>query len=73
MSQIVSAYAAQEKWAEARTANERARQQLAKFPESVWQNPDLPMEKRHWEKWLEARTLIGQQSAGAEKDGQGER
>ena len=61
MAQIVSAYAAQEKWAEARTANERARLQLAKFPESVWQNPDLPMEKRHWEKWLDARTLIGQQ------------
>jgi tetratricopeptide (TPR) repeat protein len=66
MAQIVSAYAAQEKWAEARTANERARQQLAKFPESAWQNPDLPMEKRHWEKWLEARTLIGQQRANGE-------
>lgn len=68
MAQIVSAYAAQEKWAEARTANERARQQLAKFPESVWTSPDLPMEKRHWERWLDARTLIGQQSAGAEKE-----
>jgi tetratricopeptide (TPR) repeat protein len=73
MAQIVSAYAAQEKWAEARTANERARQQLAKFPESVWQNPDLPMEKRHWERWLDARTLIGQQTVGAEKDEKSER
>jgi tetratricopeptide (TPR) repeat protein len=63
MAQIVSAYAAEGKWAEARTANERARQQLAKFPDSVWQNPDLPMEKRHWEKWLEARTLIGQRES----------
>lgn len=75
MAQIVSAYAAQEKWAEARTANERARLQLAKFPESVWQNPDLPMEKRHWEKWLDARTLIGQQGQAsgdknAEKSGE---
>ncbi len=68
MAQIVSAYAAQGKWAEARTANERARQQLQKFPESVWQNPDLPMEKRHWEKWLDARTLLGQQSVGAERE-----
>ena len=64
MAQIVSAYAAQEKWPEARTANERARQQLAKFPESVWQMPDLPMEKRHWERWLDARTLIAQQATG---------
>ena len=63
MAQIVSAYVAQEKWAEARTANERARLQLAKFPESVWQSPDLPMEKRHWERWLDARTLISQQAA----------
>lgn len=69
MAQIVSAYAAQEKWAEARTANERARLQLAKFPESVWQNPDLPMEKRHWEKWLDARTLIGQQGQATGEKG----
>jgi tetratricopeptide (TPR) repeat protein len=71
MAQIVSAYAAQEKWAEARTANERARLQLAKFPESVWQNPDLPMEKRHWERWLDARTLIGQQGQATGAGGTG--
>ncbi len=64
MAQIVSAYAAEGKWAEAKTANERARQQLNKFPESIWQTPDLPMEKRHWEAWLDARTLIAQQAAG---------
>ncbi len=63
MAQIVSAYAAQEKWAEARTANERARQQLARFPESAWSSPDLPMEKRHWERWLEARTLLEQRAS----------
>lgn len=62
MSQIVSAYIAQEKWAEARTANERARQQLARFPETVWQDPNLPMEKRHWEKWLDDRRLLDQQA-----------
>lgn len=63
MAQIVSAYAAQEKWAEARTANERARQQLARFPESAWSAPDLPMEKRHWERWLEARTILEQRAS----------
>lgn len=63
MAQIVSAYAAQEKWAEARTANERARQQLARFPDSAWTAPDLPMEKRHWERWLEARTVLEQRAS----------
>lgn len=67
MAQIVSAYIAQKQWAQASTANERARQQLARFPESVWARPDLPMEKRHWEKWLEARTIL-EQSAGAGSD-----
>lgn len=66
MAQIVSAYVAQERWAQARTANERARQQLARFPESAWQNPDLPMEKRHWEQWLDARTILERQRAAAE-------
>lgn len=69
MAQIVSAYAAQGKWAQARTANERARQQLQRFPDEVWSRPDLPMEKRHWEQWLAARTLL-EQAAQAE-DGAG--
>ena len=66
MAQIVSAYVAQQRWAEARTANERARQQLAKFPEDVWSRPDLPMEKRHWERWLEARTQLEQMAHAKE-------
>lgn len=68
MVQIVNAYVAQSRWAEARTANERATQHLARFPESVWNRPDLPMERRHWERWLEARTLLDQ-SATAEGEG----
>jgi hypothetical protein len=66
MAQIVSAYAAQGRLDLARVANERAKQQLARFPESAWQNPDLPMEKRHWEAWLEARTLLEQPKTSAE-------
>lgn len=60
MVQIVNAYVAQGRWAEARTANERAAQHLSRFPEAVWNRPDLPMERRHWERWLEARTLLDQ-------------
>lgn len=58
--QIVNAYVHQGQWAKAVTANERARQHLAKFPESVWSDPDLPMDKRHWERWLDSRSLLEQ-------------
>lgn len=58
MVQIVGCYVAQSQWSQARTANERARRQFARFPDEVWSNPDLPMQKRHWERWLEARTIL---------------
>jgi len=58
MVQIVNAYVAQGLSSQARTANERARRQLARFPDEVWNRPDLPMEKKHWERWLEARQSL---------------
>lgn len=58
MVQIVNCYVAQNKWSEAATANERARQQLASLPEDVWKSPDLPMERKHWERWLDASSLL---------------
>jgi tetratricopeptide (TPR) repeat protein len=67
--QIVNAYVQQGEWAKAVTANERARQHLAKFPESVWSDPDLPMDKRHWERWLDSKSLL-EQHARAEATGQ---
>lgn len=70
MVQIVAAYTAQGKLSEAQTANERARQQLARFPEEAWSNPDLPMERKHWERWLDARTQL-QRSVRAEGGGGG--
>lgn len=78
MVQIVNAYAAQGKWSEALTANERARQQLAALGESVWNTPDLPMERRHWERWLDSTALLERQAratrgAGAGGDGAGGR
>jgi hypothetical protein len=58
MAQIVSAYVEEGEWGKAATANERARQHLAKFPDSVWSMPNLPMEKKHWERWLDSRALL---------------
>lgn len=56
--QIVGAYVAQGQLAQARTANDRARRQLARFPDEAWSRPDLPMEKKHWERWLDARGVL---------------
>lgn len=61
LTQIVAAYAAQDKWPEARTANERAKRQLASLPEDVWKNPDLPMQRRHWERWFNSSMLLQRQ------------
>lgn len=68
--QIVNAYVHQGEWAKAVTANERARQHLAKFPEEVWADPRLPMDKRHWERWLDSRSLL-EQHARASAEGKG--
>ncbi len=65
MAQIVSAYLAEGRLAQARTANERARRQLARFPDEVWNRPDLPMQKKHWERWLDARTVLERAEAAA--------
>jgi tetratricopeptide (TPR) repeat protein len=61
MVQIVNAYAAQGRWPEAITANARAQQQLAALPESAWNDPNLPMERKHWERWLDTKRLIEDQ------------
>lgn len=66
--QIVNSYVNQSQWAKAVTANERARQHLAKFPESVWADPDLPMDKRHWERWLDSRSLLEQHARTADAE-----
>ncbi len=69
MVQIVNAYVQRGEWAKAATANERAVQQLEKFPDSVWSKPGLPMEKKHWTRWLDSRALLDhRQQATAGKE-----
>jgi tetratricopeptide (TPR) repeat protein len=58
--QIVRAYVEQGRWAEAMTANERAKRQLAALPEGAMEDPNLPMQRRHGEKWLESDALLQQ-------------
>jgi tetratricopeptide (TPR) repeat protein len=65
MMQIVSSYARRGEWAKAATANERAKEQLAKLPKDAFDAPDLPMSRQHWERWLEATTQIELEKAHA--------
>ncbi len=65
MVQIVNAYVQQGEWAKASTANQRAVQHLEKFPETVWTQKNLPMEKKHWARWLDARSLLDHREQAA--------
>lgn len=58
MVQIVNAYVERGDWERARTANLRARRFYESLPESVWDDPNLPMTKRDWERWLEASARL---------------
>jgi tetratricopeptide (TPR) repeat protein len=50
--QIVNAYCALGKFAEAKTANERAKWLLKKMPEEAFKGGGFNMPKEYWEKWL---------------------
>lgn len=66
MVQIVNAYVQQGEWGKARTANEAAKRHLAKLPPEVWSSPDMPMERKHWERWLNSSDLLEQRASAAE-------
>jgi hypothetical protein len=57
-----------EAWREAQTANERARQRLEQLPDSAFDQPALPLEPRHWERWFESTATL---TARADEEGSG--
>lgn len=58
MVQIVNAYIATGQIGRARTANERAKRFYATIPDEVWDDPNLPMDRRDWERWLESSSEL---------------
>lgn len=58
MIQIVNCYAALGRWREVETAHERARARLEELPEGAWEGAQTPMDRRHWERWLEASIAL---------------
>ncbi len=54
MVQIVNAYLKLGDTNRAMTANEYARRFYASLPDSAWNDPNLPMTRRDWQRWLDA-------------------
>lgn len=54
MVQIVNAYLKLGDTKRAATANEYARRFYASLPDAAWNDPNLPMARRDWQRWLDA-------------------
>ncbi|MBX3357210.1 MAG: tetratricopeptide repeat protein [Phycisphaeraceae bacterium] len=63
MVQIVNCYVAQGEYDKARTANEAAKRHMERFPQSAWNSPDMPMEREHWQRWLDSSMLLQRQAS----------
>ena len=50
--QIVNAYCEMQEFQQAYVANQNALWQLSQMPDEVFDRPDMPMTRRHWEDWL---------------------
>jgi TolA-binding protein len=68
MTQIVSALLAQGQTANARAAQSRARRFYESLPESVWDDPTLPMTREGWQRWLDAQAALAD-GASADEGG----
>lgn len=64
MVQIVSAHLAQNDIRRAATANERARRFFDSLPPESWDDPDLPMSREGWERWLDATSKLAELTGG---------
>lgn len=58
MTQIVSCLLAQGETAKAQIAQQRARRFYESLPESVWDDPTLPMGREGWQRWLDAQAAL---------------
>lgn len=52
--QIVAAHLEMGDIGRAMTANERAKRFYEQLPDDVWDDPTLPMDRKDWERWIEA-------------------
>lgn len=67
--QIVNAYCELQEFQQAYVANQNALWQLSQMNDEVFDSPDMPMTRKHWEDWLRWSSelkLLDKQSASAE-------
>lgn len=66
--QIVNAYCELQEFQQAYVANQNALWQLSQMDDEVFDSPDMPMTRKHWEDWLRWSSelkLLDKQSASA--------
>ncbi|MBZ0171788.1 MAG: tetratricopeptide repeat protein, partial [Phycisphaerales bacterium] len=61
--QIVNAYIELGDTRSARTANERAKAFYQSLPPEVWDDPNLPLGRREWERWLNSNAKLYEEVA----------
>lgn len=73
MVQIVNAYIEQGDKQRAATAQERAKRFYESLPLSVWADPNLPMGRQDWEKWLKSMDALKpiNQPTASKNEGEG--
>jgi tetratricopeptide (TPR) repeat protein len=67
--QIVNAYCEMQEFQQAYVANQNALWQLSQMPDEVFDRPDMPMTRQHWEDWLRWSSelkLLDKQSASVQ-------
>lgn len=68
MTQIVNANLERGDYKAAATANERARRFYKSLPSEVWNDPDLPMTRENWERWLDSTDRLANAQALENKE-----
>jgi tetratricopeptide (TPR) repeat protein len=63
--QMVNSYCELGRWDMARAVNERAKVYLQRIPESAFDDPNLPMNRKHWQRWLDWTSQMAMTSAAA--------
>lgn len=56
--QIVNSYCEMGQYDKARAANEQAKWHLKRIPDQAFDDPNLPMTREHWKRWLDWRDQL---------------
>lgn len=71
MVQIVNAHLKQGDVRRAMTANKRALAFYKSLPDVVWDDPNLPMTRKDWERWLQATARLGEADGQTDESSDG--